>query len=231
MIKAPLLLSASLCLTTLLCTAQRPEIAWKKNEAPQTAKQDRSNIYDSEGVSTLDLMEMLDFAGVRLFKFPLEGLDRETSLWIILDEYRNGERVKSDTLRHLKTAYVYFEGETPYKDYIDGIRFFTRQEPGKLTYWVSTLGMTLTPRPLEYTPDEKVQEKAPGALYNLRRYKPRPLEYGRKTPMLVCASFWYDERFDVVRFCGVNQLSEGEAGSEELLSSSPHYFLFSYEIR
>lgn len=228
--KAPLLLSGCLCLTTLLC-AQQQEIPFKKNEAPQTAKQDRWNMYESEGVSTLDLMEMLDFAGIKLIKFPLEGLDRETSLWIMVDEYRNGEPVKSDTLRHLKTAYVYFEGETPYKDYIDGIRFFTRQEPGKLTYWVSTLGMKLTPRPLEYTPDEKVQEKAPGALYHLRRYKPRLLEYGRKTPMLVFASPWYDERFEVVRFCGVSQLTEGETASEELLSSSPHYFLFSYEIR
>jgi len=66
--------------------------------------------------------------------------------------------------------------------------------------------------------------------YNWRVYSKNDWVLNEEVPLLVYASSWYDEKYDVMRFCGAVDLSLSEEDTKELLDRSPHYFVISYKI-
>lgn len=62
-----------------------------------------------------------------------------------------------------------------------------------------------------------------------RAYENTKWELNKKMPMLIYASSWL--RDGVETFCGSLLLEEDEKYTDRILSSSPHYFLVSYEVR
>jgi hypothetical protein len=192
----------------------------------QLLKEDGLNRYYSQDITQLDMLQALDFMGVRIRKFDLGTFDQKYQLHIYVETYRDGEVVKTDTMLAYDNEYHYYEqGEKDcFLDYIDQLKFYTKTEDNRSEVRLHTYAMsTKLDIELERWSDEQ--------FYNWRFFKDAQWELNRKIPLMVFASSWEDKRYGFHRFCGVVNLEEGEEGTEELLEYSPAYVLFSYEVR
>jgi len=196
----------------------------KKDTRSQLMKDDDMNEYNSELVSNLDLIESLELAGIRNFKFKLAEFDKKYNILLTVDEFESGKLVKSDTLMDESNEYDYYEvhGTTYFVDYFDQIKIFTKEGQNKLTLQIKTYSMSLN-KVLSYKYIDENQ------YFNLRRYKNTAWQINKKIPLLVYASSWKDERGNE-RFCGAVNMVENEKFTERIISSSPHYFLISYKV-
>ena len=64
--------------------------------------------------------------------------------------------------------------------------------------------------------------------YDTRPYKISAFEYGKFIPLVMYGSFWYDEQFNIFRFCGDNELTPDKLSEIEQLS--PHYYVIGIKI-
>ena len=70
-----------------------------------------------------------------------------------------------------------------------------------------------------------------GGVYNdevIYKYKPVPFkassfENGKFIPLAAYASFWFDEKYSVIRFCGAKEIDPDM--STEILKDTPHYYV------
>jgi hypothetical protein len=191
----------------------------------QLLKEDGLNRYRSQEINQLDMVQALDFMGVRIRKFNLGTFDQKYQLHIFAETYRNGEVVKTDTMLAYDNEYHYYEqGKKDYfLDFIDQLKFIANSEDNRSEVRLHTYAMS-TKLDIEL---EKWSDKQ---FYNWRFFKDAPWELNRKIPLMVFASSWEDKRYGFHRFCGVVNLEEGEEGTEELLEYSPSYVLFSYVV-
>ena len=68
------------------------------DKRPLLEKEDSNNLYKQSKITTLDLLEALELASVRIHKFQIGTFNKEYKLQIFADEYINGKLIKSDTL-------------------------------------------------------------------------------------------------------------------------------------
>ena len=197
----------------------------KKDVRPQILKEDEQNLYKTDQISELDILQALEFAGIRVYKFNLGQFDKKYIYYVMTDEYLDGKIVNTDTLIAYYNDYHYYQRGTEdyFLDYIDQIKIFTKEEENKLKLNIRTYAMS-TKKELKY---EKKNDKQ---FYNLRRYINSSWILDKKIPLLVYASSWEDKKYGFQRFCGASELEENDKDTEELLSSSPHYFLISYKV-
>lgn len=59
--------------------------------------------------------------------------------------------------------------------------------------------------------------------YNTLPFKTSAFEEGKFIPLAAYASFWFDERFNIIRFCGATELEPDM--TTEILKDTPHYFV------
>ena len=59
--------------------------------------------------------------------------------------------------------------------------------------------------------------------YNIMPFKVDGFEKGKFVPLVLYAAPWWDENYEICRFCGKNELSPDM--TSELLKDSPHYFV------
>jgi hypothetical protein len=59
--------------------------------------------------------------------------------------------------------------------------------------------------------------------YNTLPFKNSAFEEGKFIPLAAYASFWFDERFNIIRFCGATELDPDM--TTEILKDTPHYFV------
>ena len=62
-----------------------------------------------------------------------------------------------------------------------------------------------------------------GYMYDYRPFKVGALQLGEFTPLVALGSYWYDEEYDLYRFCGEDELDPDLSAG--MLSSSPHYYV------
>lgn len=188
-------------------------------------KEDGNNIYKSDKITNLDLIQALEVVGISINKYNLGFFDKEYKFFILMDEYKNGENIKSDTILDYNNKYIYFvEGEKDYySDYIDQIKIISKVDDSTLTLHFSTYGIK-TKEEIQYTKYDKE------SFYNLRSYTDTKWSLNKKIPLLVYASSWKDKRRGFQRFCGVVNLSRNNKETDALLTSSPHYYMISYLI-
>ena len=60
-------------------------------------------------------------------------------------------------------------------------------------------------------------------MYDYRPFKVGALQLGEFTPLVALGSYWYDEEYDLYRFCGEDELDPDLSAG--MLSSSPHYYV------
>lgn len=87
---------------------------------------------------------------------------------------------------------------------------------------MGSLGSTLKLKPLN----------APGFnnqyMYDIRPFKVDTIEIGGFTPLVLIGSFWYDSKFDIVRFCGEMEFSKDL--SSDTLKLVPHYYVIGIKV-
>jgi len=211
-------------LSVIMMPARAQEV--KPDYRIQLLKEDGLNRYQSQDITQLDMLQALDFMGVRIRKFDLGTFDQKYQLHIFAEIYRDGEVVKTDTMFAYDNEYHYYEqGEKDYfLDYIDQLKFYTKSDENRSEVRLHTYAMSTKL-------DIELERWSDKQFYNWRFFKDAGWELNRKIPLMVFASSWEDKRYGFHRFCGVVNLEEGEEGTEELLEFSPAYVLFSYVVR
>ncbi len=90
-------------------------------------------------------------------------------------------------------------------------------------YGNAALSRELKLRPLQNTEDN------PQYTYDYRPFKIEPFESGKqRVPLLLIGSFWWDEKFKIHRFCGVNEFAPDMSDDE--LNDIPHYYVIGVEV-
>ncbi|MEM6842387.1 MAG: DUF5041 domain-containing protein [Bacteroidota bacterium] len=197
----------------------------KEDPRNQLEKEDSNDLYNANDINELDVLEALDLVGVQIHKFDLGEFDRKYNFYLLADEYVHGKLAKTDTLLAYHNQYHYFlEGvEKPSTDYIDQIKIFTRTEENTSTLKIRTYVFG--------TQKEIGLSKLDNRQFFLwREYKETKWKPEKKIPLMIFASSWLDKEHNFHRFCGVAKLSEGEEGTNELLTSSPNYIVINYKV-
>jgi hypothetical protein len=197
--------------------------SYKNDTRPQFLKEDDLNVYKSDNISTLDIIQALDFLGVRISKFSIGKFDKKYNLCIMVDEHLGGKIIKTDTIYCGDNEYKFPElGISKLSvNYIDQIKIFTRIEKDKIVLLVDTYKR---PDQIEIK-YHKTDEKQ---FFMLRNYLNPIWKLNKKIPLMIYASSWKDGEGQ--RFCGTMNLSENDELTNELLSLTPNYFLVSYIV-
>ena len=198
----------------------------QRDRRPQSMKEDSNNLYHAEEITTIDVMHALEFAGIGINKYDLGSFDKRYDFFLYAEEFRDGQSVNIDTMLSISNQYHYFErGREKYKlAFIDQIKILTKTEEGQCDLRIHTYSM-MAPKEISL---EKSDDRQ---FFVWRNYADTYWKLDKKIPLAVFASSWEDKEHGFHRFCGVVHLAEGDAGTEELLTSSPNYIEISYQVR
>ena len=217
------LLKLALTLTFLASLNSYSQSEYKVDKRPQNQKE--HNLSDVEDISLSDMMEILEFQGIKINKFKLGKFDKPYNISLIADEYLNGKLISSDTIVNTSNTYIHFKSEKPFYDFIDQITIITKNIPGekKSQLLIKTYGFSMS-RLMNMKNVEKENS------LNWVKYTDTKWQLNKKIPLLIYASSWLDEKYNIRRFCGVNTLIEGDKDTIELLNSSRNYVKISYLV-
>jgi hypothetical protein len=216
-----------LLLLPSVCFSRQMEATYKK-DARTAAQKDKIHSSFSAAPSHADLLKALDYAGISIFKFPLQQFSGKYNLEIIVEEFQNGKKIKTDSLYYGTNTYDYFE-KTPsgktrrFFDYLNLLTFYTNDRDNTTTLTFNTYGMAASILLKKKSASESQH-------YYWAGYSKWPWVVNQPVPLLVFAAAWYDKKINGYRFCGVNDLSRDKKQTEELLKMSPHYFAISYIV-
>lgn len=188
-----------------------------------------------------DIEALLRLGGYENYSFDLTPLlSRDYMLHIIVKEYENGQLVGTNILgaRNNKTHISEFSIEDqknileqghavdPENDIFTqtdriSIRLLPVQGDSVRFCFIDINNMGSLGRPFGL-------KKVSGNGMEICNYETRPFEkYEFKSlefcPLLLLGSFWFDERFNIFRFCGENEISRDL--NSEILKHIPHYYI------
>ena len=207
---------------------------YRKDDHPQNIKEDRHNEYQVNAISNTDILKALEIAGVRIFDIPITpAFEREYSISLKLDEYKNGIKIDSKELlnhpvfrRNTYTHFIYDsieQKDVPYFDYISRLIIFSKDSDRDTHLTISHLGGSTKT-------ELKKQKKRKWQSYHWRAYSVKDWKLDEEIPLLVFASTWYDKSIKTDRFCGVVDLSLSVERTKELFDKSPHYYVISLKV-
>ena len=212
-----------LLFTVLLFSNQTRSQNIQKDTQRQSVKDDGTNYYQSDEINRLDILEAMDFAGIKVNKFKLGSFDTTYNITFVIEEFVDSKLKKIDTIFSRDNLYGFYIGEKRYNDYIDQIKIFSKQKnsicTGKIETYVGSDGFKLVG-------DTSVKNR----FYNWRSFIDPTWKINKKIALMIYASSWTDKKYKIQRFCGTMNLKEGDNATNELLKESPHYYLFSYKV-
>ncbi|MGJ7032042.1 hypothetical protein [Niabella hirudinis] len=218
-------ITSSILLVLLMATIQGNSQSFRKNSNRQSQKEDANNVLNSEDRSQLDILEALDFAGIKIHKFRFAEFDTSYKITFIVEEFEDKKLKEKTILFSDRNYYRFWDHDSVFFDYVDQAKFVTKDDSNgsKLffkTYQLSSNGGIQLNK---NTADLK-------RFYIWRDYIPLKWHLDKKTPVMLYASSWFDKDIGQYRFCGASILEPGEENTEIFLSNSPHYFLISYIV-
>lgn len=197
-----------------------------------------------------EIFGMLELMGAEAWRFDLSAFsDAEYRFNPYFDEYVAGEKVeKEDELRYTLPS----NWRQRFQDPDDWNKFIAEKNPklsadGQKFLSFENMGMFIAPKndstkmvqisfygggalsaPLKLRPLRNTEE-APRYSYDCRPFIIKPLEAEKqRVPLLLVGSYWWDEKFGVHRFCGVNEFAPDM--TDEELKFIPHYYVIGVEI-
>ncbi|BAO74603.1 hypothetical protein WPG_0373 [Winogradskyella sp. PG-2] len=111
------------------------------DEREQLAKEDSNDQYNQSEITTLDLIEALELASIRIHKFDIGKFDKEYKLQIFSDEYVNGKLIKNDTIVDYKNDYSFWIDGKYNQGFIDQIKIFTKTDENNSTLSIKTYAL------------------------------------------------------------------------------------------
>lgn len=195
----------------------------KLDKRSQLEKEDANNLYSQSKISTLDLIEALELASIRVHKFDIGEFNKEYKLHIFSEEYVNGKLIKTDTLLDFKNDYGFWIDGNYNQGFIDQIKVFTKTDENNSVLKIRTYA-------LETRKQINLGKTDHRQFYHWREYENTKWKINEKIPLLIFASSWLDKIGNFHRFCGVVKLKENDEKTTELLTSSPNYIVINYKI-
>lgn len=196
------------------------QLEYKIDKHSQEEKEHKNT--DLNEISLADLVEVLKSQHIEINKFKIGKFDKRYKLQLIADEYLNGKMISSNVIANMDNTYTHLESDKPYFDYIDQLTIITNTNPKekKAELTIKTYAFQMNSF-LEMKNTEKENN------VHWRKYTDTKWELNKKVPLIICASSWLDPKINYRRFCGVKTLKLNEAGTNELLNSSPNYVMYS----
>lgn len=196
-----------------------------------------------------DYLPVLKDAGYSAFSFDISSLQDSTyRLEFIVKEYEHGEIVEEKALSRnnptnrmmlslfspddqkkiLDSGKAYDAAKGIYKvskRFTIGFHPASTDSIVKMTIDLNQM-MTLT-RKLPLKPLE-----APGHeeeyRYDVRPFQVDTFKLGAFIPLVLMGSFWWDERFKIIRFCGESELPADM--QSDIFKRMPHYYVIGVEL-
>jgi len=195
----------------------------KIDKRNQLEKEDSNDLYNQSKITTLDLIEALELASIRIHKFDIGNFDKEYKLQIFSDEYIQGKLIKTDTLLEFTNDYGFWVDGNYNQGFIDQIKIFTKTDENNSVLKIKTYAM-------DTTKEINLGKTDHRQFYNWREYENTTWKLNENIPLLIFASSWLDKENNFHRFCGVVNLKENDKKTNELLTSSPNYIVINYKI-
>lgn len=193
-----------------------------------------------------DVMSLLEQSGYQLFTYDLsELLDNRYNITVRIREYANGEQVGKDRVLGLG------ENKWMVSDFDPSVQAEITPEmmvdPASQTYiWADQLNIGFYPsgidsvayatittsmggypkQPFNLRPIEQYRNRYE---YGVRQFKIDEFEPNKFIPLIFYGSYWFDERANVVRFCGDAELTSDL--SNEIVQYVPHFYIIGVEFQ
>ena len=195
-----------------------------------------------------DYIALLNAAGYEVFNFDISSLKDDTySISFVIHEYNNGELVSDKSpLVSLPNRSMIAEFPEEYQKEIisEGTAYDLQNGIYKLGKKIS-IGffpavdslkrMKLSLEGMGSTERELILKllEAPGwnrqdYWYHVRPFKTDSIGPDEFVPLVLVGSSWYDERYNVVRFCGEKVLS---GMTSDILQHIPHYYVIGIKVQ
>lgn len=202
---------------------------YKADNRDNASKEYMFNSENIGSINNIDVLQAFRMIGININKFHLGKFDKEYKINIIIEEFQSGNISNTDTLFSDTNKYFWIqscEDTTSYYDYIDHLEIITKDEEDISKIKINTIHDTFRSNYFYKIDLTKKREKQ---FYIWRCYSKTHWILNKKVPLIVCASSWKD-KYGTERFCGAGDLSFDKESTQELLSSSPHYYLISYIV-
>jgi hypothetical protein len=223
-----ILFSAILTVSILSCSYkhEKHKETEVKKEVNQIEKDDRLNLYNSENINSVDILEAFDLIGIQIHKFELGEFNKRRELVLLMEEFADGILKSTDTLAITDNQYYesFDENGSPNMGFIDQIKITTKTDSEKSDLIVKTYRGAIAKKTIELN---KVDEKQ---FFLWRDYKDAKWNSTQKVPIMIFASSWFDVKINNHRFCGIAKLTENTEATDELLNNSPNYIMISYQM-
>ena len=205
---------------------------------------------DYQLVATFDdCLSLLQEAGYNMFVYDISSLkDKATHVEFCVKEYENGNLVEVGDSRSRSSVFELIRRISEYSEEEQRVikaSAIADDEDNDIFRLATRLKIGFTPvgadmeQRVQFEVAGKVQMALFSKLLSLRDnrmdkshrkldYYTRPFiidgfEKGKFIPLVLYAAPWWDENYEIYRFCGENELSPDM--TSELLKDSPHYFV------
>ena len=205
---------------------------------------------DYQLVATFDdCLSLLQEAGYNMFVYDISSLkDKATHVEFCVKEYENGNLVEVGDSRSRSSVFELIRRIGEYSEEEQRVikaSAIADDEDNDIFRLATRLKIGFTPvgadmeQRVQFEVAGKVQMACFSKLLSLRDnrmdkshrkldYYTRPFiidgfEKGKFIPLVLYAAPWWDENYEIYRFCGENELSPDM--TSELLKDSPHYFV------
>ena len=191
-----------------------------------------------------DIITLLEASGYEVFSFDITDMLKDYyDITIIRKEYTKEGEVTSRNLQTLQNKVLLTEySESDRQKFVDENRIIDPEtmavyhaEKLNIGFYPSgndstiriqihipdfvTLNTSLKLRGLTMKDSERLLFN-----YNTRPFQTRAFEEELFIPLVLLGSMWYDEKYDIYRFCGEKEIDPDM--SSELLKDIPHYYIF-----
>ena len=198
----------------------------------------------SKNVELDDLISLLGVAGYELFNYDIsEMLNERYNIVFVKKEFSAGKEIESSNLTTVSNKRLLTEfPESQWQELIDAGRVIDPKTQAishaeKISFgfypsgndstklmqvnvpgFMSMNKITFQMRGLTLKDSEKMM-----FFYNTRPFKIKEFQEDEFIPLILLGSGWYDERFNVLRFCGEREIEPDM--SSEILKDVPHHYV------
>lgn len=176
-----------------------------------------------------DVVDALSLADINIFKHDLGVIDKNCKISVIVEEWKDFKLVDSNTQISLPVKTTFSPDYVREAEESTTIRAINKKFNDSLMIVEISINDRFRPIFLNMKQLDKENRHLP---YFPVPYKHKLVETDKNVPIMLYGTMWYDEDFDVYRFCGRQWLTDekGDEASKELLTSSPHFYIVYYRI-
>ena len=198
----------------------------------------------NKNIEVDELFTLLNASGYELFSYDIsEMLNERYSIVFVKKEFSAGKEIDSSDLNTLQNKLLLSDfPETSLQDILDAGLSIIDPETQAI-YHADKISLGFYPSDNDSTKFMQINVPNMGNIrlpiklrglsmkdsnekyfsYNTRPFKIETFEESKFIPLVLFGSSWYDERFNIFRFCGEREIKPDM--SSEILKDVPHYYI------